>query len=80
MRLKRDKLKNFVGKQENAGFQHFLLFPHCFQHDSFSGSLKAFSSNIYTIISSNISTDVFKYEKSCQKGSRKLANKVMKIS
>ena len=26
---------------ENAGFQHFLLFPQCFQKASFSGSLTA---------------------------------------
>ena len=23
-----------VGKGENAGFEHFLLFPHCFQKAS----------------------------------------------
>ena len=31
--------KNIVGKGENAGYQHFLLFPQCFQKVSFSGSL-----------------------------------------
>ena len=25
------KLENIVGKGENAGNQHFLLFPQCFQ-------------------------------------------------
>ena len=25
-----DKLENTVGKGENAGYQHFLLFPQCF--------------------------------------------------
>ena len=29
-----------MGKGENAGYQHFLLFPLCFQKASFSGSLK----------------------------------------
>ena len=29
------RIKNIVGKEENAGYQHFLLFPQCF--------LKAFS-------------------------------------
>ena len=29
-------IKYIVGKEENAGYQHFLLFPQCFQ--------KAFSS------------------------------------
>ena len=31
---------NNVGKRENAGYQHFLLFPQCFQKSSSSGSLK----------------------------------------
>ena len=26
-----DKVENIVGKGENAGYQHFLLFPQCFQ-------------------------------------------------
>ena len=26
-----DKIENIVGKEENAGYQHFLLFPQCFQ-------------------------------------------------
>ena len=29
-----------MGKGENAGFQHFLLFPQCFHKAFFSGSLK----------------------------------------
>ena len=36
-----DSAENIVGKGENAGYQHFLLFPQCFQKASFSGSLKA---------------------------------------
>ena len=32
--------ENIVGKGENAGYQHFLLFPQCFQKVSFSGPLK----------------------------------------
>ena len=35
-----NKIENIVGKEENAGYQHFLLFPQCFQKDSFSGLLK----------------------------------------
>ena len=31
------RIVNVVGKEENAGYQHFLLFPQCFQ--------KAFSSS-----------------------------------
>ena len=26
-----DRVENIVGKGENAGYQHFLLFPHFFQ-------------------------------------------------
>ena len=26
-----DGVENIVGKGENAGYQHFLLFPQCFQ-------------------------------------------------
>ena len=33
------RIKNIVGKGENAGYQHFLLFPHSFQKAFFSGSL-----------------------------------------
>ena len=25
------RVENIVGKRENAGYQHFLLFPQCFQ-------------------------------------------------
>ena len=31
-----DWVENIVGKGENAGNQHFLLFPQCFQKASFS--------------------------------------------
>ena len=34
-----DQVENIVGKGENAGYQHFLLFPRCFQKAFFSGSL-----------------------------------------
>ena len=33
-------VENIVGKGENAGYQHFLLFLQCFQKLSFSGLLK----------------------------------------
>ena len=33
-----DGVENIVGKGENAGYQHFLLFPLCFQKASLSGS------------------------------------------
>ena len=35
-----DRIENNVGKGENAGHQHFLLFPQCFQKASFLESLK----------------------------------------
>ena len=34
------RVENILGKGENAGYQHFLLFPQCFQKASFLGSLK----------------------------------------
>ena len=34
------RVENIVEKGENAGNQHFLLFPQCFQKASFSGSLR----------------------------------------
>ena len=27
-----DSIQNIVGKVENAGYQHFRLFPQCFQN------------------------------------------------
>ena len=35
-----DRVENIVGKGENAGYQHFLLFRQCFQKSSLSESLK----------------------------------------
>ena len=29
------RVENIVAKRENAGYQHFLLFPQCFQKASF---------------------------------------------
>ena len=34
------RIENIVGKGENAGYQHFLLFPQCFQKAFFLWSLK----------------------------------------
>ena len=34
------KGRKLVGKGENAGYQHFLLFPQYFQKTSFTGWLK----------------------------------------
>jgi hypothetical protein len=34
------RVENIVEKGENAGYQHFLLFPQCFQKLSFLEVLK----------------------------------------
>ena len=34
-----ERIENMVGKGENDGYQHFLLYPQCFPKLSFSGSL-----------------------------------------
>ena len=34
------RVENIVGKGESAGYQHFLLFPQCFQKASNAGSKK----------------------------------------
>ena len=36
-----DRIENIVGKGENADYQHFLLFPQCFQKASFLGVVKS---------------------------------------
>ena len=35
------RVENIVGKGENAGYQHFLLFPQCFQKAPLSGRYKS---------------------------------------
>ena len=44
----KEGLENIVGKRENAGYQHFLLFPQCFYpcRDKFQ-----FFSHIYFVVS-----------------------------
>ena len=34
------RVEKIIGKGENAGYQHFFLFPQCFQKASFSELLK----------------------------------------
>ena len=34
------RVEKIVGKGENAGYQHFLLFPQCFLKVTFLGTLK----------------------------------------
>ena len=35
-----DSVENIVGKGENAGYQHFLLFQQCFEKASFPDASK----------------------------------------
>ena len=39
-----DRVDNILGKGEYAGYQHFLLFPHCFQMTFFTGKKLGLSS------------------------------------
>ena len=41
-------VENIVGKAENADYQHFLLFPQCFQKASFF-NLKVFKIQDYVV-------------------------------
>ena len=34
------RVENIMGKEENSGYQHFLLFPQCFPKPSSLESLK----------------------------------------
>ena len=36
-----DRVENIVGKGENAGYQHFLLFAQCFPKPSLLGVVKS---------------------------------------
>ena len=45
------RVENIVEKGENAGYQHFLLFTHCFQKDPFSRLLK-----VHIVLRVNVST------------------------
>ena len=40
LKLNLRRVENIVGKGENAGYQHFLHFPQCFQKSSFLRLLK----------------------------------------
>ena len=35
-----DRVENIVAKEENAGYQHFLLYPQCFQAAFYSSASK----------------------------------------
>ena len=40
LKIEVGRVENTVGKEENTGYQHFLLFQQCFQKGSVSASLK----------------------------------------
>ena len=40
MKFVSGRVENIVGKGENAGYQHFLLFLQCFQKTSYTELLK----------------------------------------
>ena len=40
LKLVLGRIENIVGKGENAGYQHFLLFPQCFQKAYFNKVVK----------------------------------------
>ena len=48
------RMENTVGKGENAGYQHFLLFPLCFPKPSSLGSLKLLYTNSVSLEESKI--------------------------
>ena len=58
MTFKKKALENTVGKGENAGNQHFLLFPQCFLLNQREiVSLAAFnlsSANAFSLVTSKI--------------------------
>ena len=49
-----DRIENIVGKGEDAGYLHFLLFPQCFQNASYTGSLKV------VIVWKELNVDIFR--------------------
>ena len=53
-----DWVENIVGKEENAGFQHFLLFPQCFQMASPQGHSK---SGLYGEGLTTVPTQAYKF-------------------
>ena len=48
MKFVLERVENNVGKGENAAYQHFLLFPQCFQKASYKRSLKVVT-NIFSV-------------------------------
>ena len=56
-----DKIENIVGKEENAAYKHFRLFPQCFQKDFSSRTLKELNNRVIHEV--DISLDTLKNDK-----------------
>ena len=46
-----DRVENIVGKGQNAGSQHFLLFPQCFSKGLFFKVVKSWDCMVMTTFS-----------------------------
>ena len=55
-----DRIENIVGKGENAGYQHFLLFPLCFETASFPDTSKdlVWESDLTVSVQRKLSTHI----------------------
>ena len=60
------RVENIVGKGENAGYQHFLLFPQCFQMAFFSRSFKGLHGKGLTV-SQMTNFRLFQTERVCRR-------------
>ena len=61
-----ERVENIVGKGKDAGYQHFLLFPQCFQNPSHSGSLKEGNRQLFSTQSHFLTTLKKKAFESCE--------------
>ena len=69
-----------MGKEENAGYQHFLLFPQCFLKVSFSKSVNPFPNDKKSDYSKlkELADDNFKFNENGRKLSKQVENTVGK--
>ena len=61
LNLSLESVENIVGKAENADYQHFILFPQCFQKASILGSLKVRIANKIANIAGKVENDSNKH-------------------
>ena len=50
-----DRVENIVGKGENAGYQHFLLFLQCLQKTAFTEPLKGLLCQMHHLLAEELS-------------------------